>query len=152
MRAIASDRTAHEGIGLAKYFASACQRHALAKNLANPKPEQPHPTNQTGNDNPKENDTDLFRLGLGKQPAFMRYGGSRERAPQNPLFVCASAWLCIPEMSGRIKNSVGPVGLKTVLMTVVTTGLLTVTILCMLLLKNSLAFTHYTEPLDVLAY
>ena len=77
----------------------------------------------------KENDTDFFWLGLGKQPAFMRYGGSRERAPQNPLFVCASAWLCIPEMSGRIKNSVGPVGLKTVLMTVVTTGLLTVGIL-----------------------
>ena len=83
MRAIASDRRAREGLGLAKFFAI----------LANPKPEQPHPTNQTGNDNPKEIDTDLFRLGLGKQPAFMRYGGSRERAPQNPLFVCASAWL-----------------------------------------------------------
>ena len=25
------------------------------------------------------------RLGLGKQPAFMRYGGSRERAPQTLL-------------------------------------------------------------------
>ena len=68
-------------------------------------PEQPHTMNQTGNDNPKENDTDLFRLGLGKQPAFMRYGGSRERAPKT-LYLFA-----------RLRGSAYPkcpVGLKTV--------------------------------------
>ena len=56
----------------------------LQKILTNPKPDEPHPTNQTGNDKPKENDTDHFWLGLGKQPALIRYGGLREQAPQNP--------------------------------------------------------------------
>ena len=56
--------------------------------------------------------------------------GARVSEPPKTLYLFARLRdSALPEMSGRIKNSVGPVGLKTVLMTLVTTGLLTVDIL-----------------------
>ena len=40
-----------------------------------------NPTNRKETTNQKQKIRTFSRLGLGKQPAFLRYGGSREQAP-----------------------------------------------------------------------
>ena len=59
--------------------ARACKKFSLTLNPRNP-------TNRKATTNQIQEIRTFFRLGLGKKPAFMRYGGSRERAPQNPPF------------------------------------------------------------------
>ena len=56
----------------------ACKKFSLTLNPRNP-------TNRKATTNQMQEIRTFSRLGLGKQPAFMRYGGSRERAPQTLL-------------------------------------------------------------------
>ena len=63
------DQRAREGLG---------KKFSLTLNARNP-------TNRMATTNQMQEIRTFSRLGLGKQPAFMRYGGSRERAPQTLL-------------------------------------------------------------------